>query len=118
MFESIREITGMKRPYRGETIKDKNGNILTDIDEVLKRWEEYVRELYDDERGESPEIGREMSGPPILKSEVELAIKCMKKGKAVGEDEVMVEMVEAAGEFAVEKITELSKFKYYCKRKL
>ena len=108
MYENIREIAGVKRPYRGETIKDKNGNILTDIDEVIKRWEEYVKELFNDIRGEKPEIRTEMSGPPILRAEVELAAKCMKKGKAVGDDGLMIEMVETAGDFAIEKITDLA----------
>ena len=34
MFEIITEITGKKRAYRGEIIKDTNGNLLTEGEEV------------------------------------------------------------------------------------
>jgi hypothetical protein len=50
--EKIREITGKKRTTRSTIIKDKRGNILTERQEVLQRWEEYVGELYSDDRGD------------------------------------------------------------------
>ena len=57
MTEKIREITGKRRTARSTIVKDKNGNILTERKEVLKRWEKYVGELYGDTRGEMPELG-------------------------------------------------------------
>ena len=38
-------------------------------------------------------------GLPIQRSEVEAAIKQMKRGKAIGEDGVAVEMVEASEQY-------------------
>ena len=108
MAEKIREITGNRRTTRSTIVKDKNGNILTERKEVLKRWEEYVGELYGDARGERPEIGEIEQGPPILRCEVEKAVKGMRWRRAEGSDGVVVEMVEAAGDFAIEKITELA----------
>ena len=50
--EKIRQVKGKRGPTRSTIIKDVNGDLLTDRDEVLKRWQEYVGELYsDDERG-------------------------------------------------------------------
>ena len=40
-------------------------------------------------------------GVPFQRSEVEAAVKQMKKGKAIGEDGVAVEMVEALEEWAL-----------------
>ena len=51
-------------------------------------------------------------GPPILKEEVEKAVKSMKWRKAEGSDGIVVEMVEAAGEFGLGKITELANLIY------
>ena len=81
---------------------------MTERVEVLKRWEEYVAELYGDTRGERPEFGDIEPGPSILSCEVERAVRGMKWRKAEGSDGVVVEMVEAAGSFAIEKITELA----------
>ena len=110
MHERIREVTGNKRATRSfAVIKDKEGNILMESTGVLKRWEEYIKELYGDEsRGDRLSWNEEISGPPILKSEIEYAVKGMKSGKAAGEDGVVIEMVDAAGEFIVEKITRIA----------
>ena len=112
MAEKIREITGKRRTTRNTIIKDKNGNILTERSDVLKRWEEYVDELYGDTRGERPEFGEIEPGPSIMRCEVEKAVRRMKWRKAEGSDGVVVEMVEAAGDFAIEKITELANIIY------
>ena len=84
MTEKIREITGKRRTARSTIVKDKNGNILTERKEVLKRWEEYVGELYGDTRGERPELGEIEQGPSILRCEVEKAVRGMKWRKAGG----------------------------------
>ena len=101
MYEVIREITGERRTTKSTIIKDRNGNMLTDLKDVLIRWEEYVERLYNDDRGTRPERTEETVGPPIMKSEIEHAIRTMTKGKAAGEDEVVIEMIEAAGDVAV-----------------
>ena len=56
MFETIRDITGERRPFREEIIKYRDGSILTDSEDVLRRWKEYVEELFDDERGDKSEV--------------------------------------------------------------
>lgn len=89
-------------------IKDKNGNVLTDSEDVLERWREYVKELFEDIRGEVPETNEELNGPEILREEVEQAVKEMKREKAEGGDGVVVEMLEAAGDFGLEKLTMLA----------
>ena len=70
MHEKISEVTGSRRPTRSSVIKDKEGNVLMDSPGILKRWEEYIKELYGDgSRGERLRWDVEMSGPPILRSE-------------------------------------------------
>ena len=64
--------------------------------------------MYGDQRGEKPNYGELDPGPPILKEEVRKAVNIMKWRKAEGSDGVVIEMVEAAGEFGIEKITELA----------
>ena len=48
MYEKVKEIAGKKGPPRGTIIQDEQGNILTEIEEVLERWERYVKQLFQD----------------------------------------------------------------------
>ena len=57
MAKQIRELSGKKGMVRSTVIKDRNGNILTDTEQVLERWRGYVEELYSDQRGEIPDLG-------------------------------------------------------------
>ena len=109
MHEKVRELSGKKKVEKGSTIRKEDGNIAMEIDEVLKRWEEYVTELFkDDSRGEKPEITKKIEGPPILKEEIAAAMKKMKNRKSPGTDGIMIEMLNATEEFAIEKITKLA----------
>ena len=93
-------------------IKDESGKVLFDIESVSKRWEEYVEQLFDDQRNpEKPEI-RNLEGPKIIQSEVRQALKHLKGGKAPGPDEIYSEMIQAAGDLAVEKLTKLCNMIY------
>ena len=42
------------RTARSTGIKDKQGKILTEREDVLETWREYVQKLYGDERGDKP----------------------------------------------------------------
>ena len=72
LHEKVKKMTDRKRNIKTNSgcIKDKNGKLLFDKKDVAARWEEYVRELYDDpNRKEKVQINGE-EGPDLLKSEV------------------------------------------------
>ena len=69
----------------------------------------YISDLYHDNERRNVELGDVDSGPPIMKSEVEFAVKKIKWRKTEGSDGVAVEMVEALGEFAIDKVTDMAK---------
>ena len=46
--------------------------------------------------------------PAILKSEVEEAVRRMKWRKSEGSDRIVVEMIEAAGDIAINKLVSLA----------
>ena len=58
MAQQIREISGKKRTARSTVIKDRHGNMLTDREDAMERWKEYVEEKYSDVRGYSPTTGK------------------------------------------------------------
>ena len=52
MLKQIRELSWKNRTARSTVMKDRQGNILTERDDVLERFREYVEEMFGDEGGE------------------------------------------------------------------
>lgn len=99
MYDRIREVTSKgKRLTGNECIKDKDGKMLFEEEEIEKRWVEYVQCLYSDTRNEEAhtEIGND--GEPSLLDEVEDAIRIFKNGKAPGIANISTEMSKALNE--------------------
>ena len=108
MHEKVRSLAGKKKTASGSTIRKKDGSLAMETDEILSRWEEYIKELFEDNRGDKPDLKRNIEGPEITKDEIRAAMKKMKNRKSPGPDEVMIEMLNATEEFGVEKITALA----------
>ena len=107
MHKKLKELT-IKNNHKksGGCIKDKNGKLLFDQEEIAARWVEYITELYDDNREEMPQF-TVTSGENIMKEEVTKALKAMKNGKAPGPDELSTEALKALDEYNVDIITDL-----------
>ncbi|XP_071943835.1 uncharacterized protein [Antedon mediterranea] len=75
--------------------------MLVEKTDILKRWTEYIGELFFDVRQAMPSFPDSEEGPKILKAEVRTAIKRLRKNKAAGPDGVVIE------EYGVEKLTEV-----------
>ncbi|KAK3542631.1 hypothetical protein QTP86_031324 [Hemibagrus guttatus] len=92
-------------------IKDRDGRVLTREESVQRRWKEYFEELMNEEN----ERGKRVEGvnsveqkvDKIRKDEVRKALKRMKSGKAVGPDDIPVEVWKCLGEAAVEFLASL-----------
>ena len=110
MYGKVKELTKKCTLKGGGSITDKNGKILFDQEEIDKRWVEYIKELYDDDRAPMPQF-EITSGQSILK-EVEKTIQSMKKGKATGSDEISTEMLRALDDENIDVITNLCNIMY------
>ena len=88
------------------TIMNKHGKILMESDEIKARWEEYIKELYNDIRKEIV-CQTNNEGSKILKEEIRKAMKSIINGKAVGTDGIAKEMIESLGEKGVDSVTEI-----------
>ena len=87
--ERIREITGKfsGRSSAANVIKDRDGHIQFDKEDVLRRWKEYSQDLNSDpSRKVTIEFSGEVTGEPIMVDEVERALKKVPNGKASGYD--------------------------------
>ena len=112
MHQKIKEITAQKSISKSGCIKSKTGNILMDKNDILKRWSEYIEDLFYDTRGPTPTIESTIEGPAILKEEVEHALSKMKQGKATGPDGVPAEAIVALEDLGITEITKLMNIIY------
>ncbi|KAK3511381.1 hypothetical protein QTP70_005306 [Hemibagrus guttatus] len=92
-------------------IKDRVGRVLTSEESVQRRWKEYFEELMNEENEREKRVegvnSVEQKEDKIRKDEVRKALKRMKSGKAVGPDDIPVEVWRCLGEAAVEYLTSL-----------
>ena len=92
-------------------IKDENGNVMVNSEAVLKRWKEYFEKLMNEENNRDPRteeaevVNEEVNC--VSREEVKNALRRMKKGKAVGPDELPVEVWKCMGEMGIEFLTRL-----------
>ena len=92
-------------------MKDKDGNVITDEVSVLRMWKEYYMGLMNEEHErERREIDGErvnLEVESVSKEEVMENMQRMKNGKAVGPDDIPVEVWKCLGESALKFLTKL-----------
>ena len=109
----IKELTNKNKHANTNCIKAKDGSVIMEKDKIMQRWTEYIFDLYEDKkRGTLPIIKRNGYAQDISESEVKTAMKKMKPGKAVGNDQIAYEMIEAVGTFGISKVMELANIIY------
>ena len=95
MFEEIKCLNPRKSNQSG-CIKDKEGKIIFEAEQIIERWKEYKEDLFADQRPENP-IKNFPKGPDITSQEVKTTLQQMKKGKAMGIDNIPTESTSAWG---------------------
>ena len=101
----VQDLTGTKQE-RTTTIQDKGGTCLRKNEDILKRWTEYCSELYNYRATGDPEVlnvppATNNANHPILREEVEAAVKSLKKEKSAGVDNIPAEVLQQGGEAMV-----------------
>ena len=96
LFKKIRDTKGTFHAKMG-TIKDRNGMNLTEVEDIKKRWQEYIEKLYkkglndpDNHDGVITHLE-----PDILESEVKWALGSITTNKASGSDGIPAELFES-----------------------
>ena len=107
MHQKIKEVTGKNPSSRTGYLKSKDGQILMGKNEILNRWSEYIKDLYNDERCPAPPISSGIESSPILAEEVEHALRKMKKGKVAGPDNVPIDLITALQDIGIMEVTKL-----------
>ena len=97
-FRAVKNLTNKFHP-RTDTVKDKEGNVKFESEDVKQRWKEYCSELYSDNTGynyELPIDGSKEDTPTL--DEVKSAISQLKNNKSPGGDEIPSELLKLGGE--------------------
>ena len=97
---------------RISVIQDQDGKILQSQDEIIQQWTKYCSSLYKGHGGgESMARDLEMIAPTSIEepqntlySEVEEAIRTLKRNKSPGSDGITAEMIQAGGEQLIRQI--------------
>ena len=92
-------------------MKDENDNVTVSSEAVLKGWKEYFEKLMNEKndretRTEEVEVVNEEVNC-VNREEVKKELKRMKKRKAIGPDELPVEVWKCMGEMGIEFLTRL-----------
>ena len=97
VYANIKKVSKKKINKPGIGIKDSNGNMIYEKEEIKKRWQSYCSELFG--RGDvvREEMNKDEEEPEVLETEISQAIKKLKREKAVGVDEVPAEALKAGG---------------------
>ena len=91
-------------------IKDENGNVTVNSKAVLKRWNKYSEKLMNEENNRDPRteeaevVNKEVN---CVSREVKNALRRMIKDKAVGPDELPVQVWKCVGEMGIKFLTRL-----------
>ena len=91
-------------------MKDKEGSVLTDENQIRERWKVYYETLLNEENPRmvtgdgTPNQGMTTE---VTRTEVEKALRKMKNEKSPGPDEIPVEEWKCLGREGIDKLTEL-----------
>ena len=107
IYKMARQRNEYSKDVKGGTfIKDRNGKLVTNREEVLKVWEGHYSELLNHEGNMSDlewsnYVHDKLNVIEITDMEVTRGLKGMKKGRAPGLDEMRAVVVDVAGEIGV-----------------
>ena len=102
LFKKIRDTKGTFHAKMG-SIKDRNGIDLTEAEDIKKRWQEHMEELYKNDLHNSDNHDSMITHlePDILECEVKWALESITTNKASGGDGITVELFQSLKDDAV-----------------
>jgi len=131
MYRKVKELTDSDARPRGiAAVMDRDGNLLTSMDDIKRRWKTYIEDLYNkqdkpiedlyNKQDKPTEFGLESEkqvleddiGPEVLNIEVEESIRTLTRRKAEGMDGIPAEFVISLHGEVKEKFVELCQLIY------
>ena len=102
LFKKIRDTKGTFHAKMG-TIKDRNGMDLTEAEDIKRRWQEYIEELYKKDLHNPDNHNGLITNlePDILECKVKRVLGSVTTNKASGGDGIPVELFQILKDDAV-----------------
>ena len=102
LFKKMRDNKGKFHAKMG-TIKDRNGMDLSEVEDMKKRWQKYIEELYNKDLHDPDNHNGVITylEPDILECEVKWALGNITMNKASGGDGIPVELFQILKDDAV-----------------
>ena len=110
LFRKIRDTKGTFHAKMG-SIKDRNGMDLTEPEDIKKRWQEYIEELYKKDLHDQDNHDGVITHlePDILECEVKWALGSITTNKTSGADGIPVELFQILKDGAVKVLHSICK---------
>lgn len=108
LFQKLKEMKG--KPHKLTLgIKNSNGKLLYEQQDIDKRWEQYIgEELYNDYRPNKPKEVQNLDQiTKITEEEVRKIIQEIQKNKSTGADNIPIEFIQQLDVQGIKIITEL-----------
>ena len=114
-YSIIKQLRSEFKP-RNHNIKDSQGRLLTDLQDILQRWKTYCQSLYsdvnnnDDSENEDDDENNNNNnhlGPAILLAEVRDAVRRLPHNKAAGYDNLPAELLKTGNEDVIQVLCNL-----------
>ena len=86
-------------------VQNKDGELLTEPEQIIDRWIEYIGDLYEDEITNTLNHRKEKA--TILYKEIRDIIEKIPKNKATGCDQIPIELIQCLGEDEKQVIADL-----------
>ena len=108
-FQQIKKVKGAFPQVQGisQSLNNKDGNTLTEMKDILKRWYEYGQQLFqtDIEKPTEPlDLNYEDVEPLPLLHEVTTAINQLKCGKSPGLDGIPAELIQSSETYGIKAL--------------
>ena len=109
-YQLVKDLTTVKQG-KLFNVQDRSGKCLTEEQKILNRWTEYCSVLYNHEANRDPSVLNcspqtdTEDGHPVLRKEVEAAVRSLKKGKSARVDNIPAALVRAGGEDVITALT-------------
>ena len=106
MHEKVKEATNRRRICSvASCVESKDGTFVMEKEKMLERWEEYIKELFEDNRESVIKINREKENLPFTKDEIKKVVKSVPKNKSTWPDDVAISLIQAMDDLRIEWIT-------------
>ena len=105
LFKKIKDTKGTCHTKMG-TIKDRNGMVLTEVEDIRKRWQEYTEELYKKDLHDPDNRVGVITHlePDILECKVNWTLGSIIENKASGGDRIPAELFQILKDDAVKML--------------